>query len=370
MFVKNFFPQYKGEIGIGDGVRGINTTAKTIICREENGDRQILKVGNYRGRKAIMEWKNVKAGKVAEWMRFGAFWRWTTDQGRALVRYHPNSVHRMHGLAERPDQKFLGEPGTCKTTYSWGKFMHQDFWYPGGHRKAYSFHHTDKEVKFRYPNGKTAAEISCPGGFKIYGSDGLCCFNREQTWESDDINKLDFSRDGNCKITFYDRRGRLKHRGEFRNRQRTGAWILRGSPVYFVHGVAINKKLWDTPPEKLNIKKVIRIKNAQMRAALLAKIGPERLVKELRGKTIDKTKNGMRLIELPIKLDEGRGKKNQHMRILQVTCPSTKTKYYLNVPDYIVTGDKRIKLDKCEPARQWTMMNDNPKKRIKFAVET
>ena len=192
----------------------------------------------------------------------------------------------------------------------------------------------------------------------------------EQDWESDIVNTLDFSKDGNCKIVFYDRRGRIKHRGEFQNRQRTGEWILKGRPVYFVHGVTIAKKLWDTPPEKLSIRKVIRIKNAQMRAALLAKIGPERLVKGLKGKTIDSTKSGMRLIQLPIKLDEGRGKKNQHMRILQVTCPSTKTKYYLNVPDYIVTGDKRIKLDKCESARQWTMMNDNPKKRIKFAVET
>lgn len=370
MFVKNFFPQYKGEIGIGDGVHGINTTAKTIICREENGNRQILKVSNYRGRHAIREWKNVKAGRVVEWMRFGAFCRWTTNQGRALVRYHKNSVQRRHGLAERPDQKFLGELGTCKTLYSWGKFMHQDFWYPGGHRRAYSFHHNDKAVKFRYPNGKTAAEISCPGGFHIYGGEGVCCFNREQTGVSEDINKLDFSRDGNCILTFYDRSGRIKHRGEFRNRQRSGEWILNGELVYFIQGVAIAKKLWDTPPEKLSIRKVIRLKNAQLRAALLSKIGAERLVKELRGRTIDKTKRGMRMIELPIKLDEGRGNKNQHMRILQVTCPSTKTKYYLNVPDYIVMGDKRIKLDKCESARQWTMMNNNPKKRIKFALET
>jgi hypothetical protein len=369
MYVKNFFPQYKGEIGIGDGVRGINTTADTIICREKNGDRQILKIGTHCGKRAITEWKNIKSGKVAEWMRFGAFWRWMTAQGRAVVRYHKKSVHRMHGIAERPDQKFLGETGTCKTQYSWGKFMHQDFWYPGGHRRAYSFHHTDKTVKFRYPNGKIAAEISCPGGFRIYGSDGLGCFRPSEDGGSSD--KFDFSRDGNCALTFYDRRGRIKHRGEFRNRQRHGEWVLNGSPVYFVHGVAIAKKLWDTPSEKLNIKKVIRLKNAQMRAALLAKIGPERLVKGLRGKTIDATKNGMKLIELPIKLDEGRGMKNQHMRILQVTCPSTKTKYYLNVPDYIAKdGEKRIKLDKCEPARQWTMLNDNPKKRIKFALET
>jgi len=379
MYVHNFFPVYKGEIAINDGVRGCTTKAKTIIAKEDNGETRTIKTGFWRGKTCIREWKDTLKGKVTYWMRFGAFERWDNkEHGRGIVRYHPDTMQRAHGIAEVFSQKFKGLSGTCKTQYSWGRMLHQEFWYSGSHRRAYSFHHNDKAVVFKYPDGKICGEVSSPAGFKIKGDIGDICFTFSRDadkWEEDDEsgtpNIFDFSKNGNCQFVFYDRRGHVRHRGQYQNRQRTGEWVLNGHPVYFVHGVAIAKKLWDTPPEKLSIKKVIRIKNAQMRAALLAKIGPERLVKGLKGKTIDATKTGMRLIQLPIKLDEGRGKNNQHMRILQVTCPSTKTKYYLNVPDYIAKdGEKRIKLDKCEAARQWTMMNDNPKKRIKFAVET
>jgi hypothetical protein len=43
--------------------------------------------------------------------------------------------------------------------------------------------------------------------------------------------------------------------------------------------------------------------------------------------------------------------------------------YFVRDGAHVMNG-RRIPLNKCEDARQWTMMNDNPKKRIKFALET
>lgn len=383
MWIKNFMACYKGEIGIGDGVRCTATKAKTIICREGNGDAKIIKTGLWQGKTTIREWKYISKGKIDDWMRFGAWQRFMTKHGMAVMRFHKDSLTRMHGITERPDQKFMGNYGMCKTRYSWGKFMHQDFWYPGGHRRAYSFHHTDKTVIFKHKNGIKAGEVNCPGGFKTRGSDGECVFEAEYVRRGHydyPADKFNFSKDGNCSFTFYDKTGRITNRGEYRNSQRVGEWILGAKPVYFIHGVAIAKKLWDTPPEKIKISTILRIKNAQMRAALMSKIGQDkiaqRMVQECKYKLIHRTKNGMCLMEFPFQLEEHRGRENQRMRILQVTCPSTKTKYYLNVPNYFVrngervTNGKRISLNNCEAARQWTMLNDNPKKRIKFAKET
>jgi hypothetical protein len=75
-------------------------------------------------------------------------------------------------------------------------------------------------------------------------------------------------------------------------------------------------------------------------------------------------------MEFPIKVESANYGTASWLRILQVTCTSTGTKYFLNVPDFIWDGGKKTKLNTCEQARQWTFGNDDPRKNIKFQLET
>lgn len=388
------FQGYFGETKITDGMRSLWTSAEKIHCRNKNGTVMTIKTREYRGHgQVIWEYKCTRLNRILEWTRFGAFHRFYHKTGKKLLRYHPNSLRTLHGIADRTDVNFFGVSGTCKTLYSRGRFMRQQFRYKN-RKLAFNFHHCDKQILIKYPNGKFAGIVSCPGkGFSTRGgnpdryvyshgedrSDTHTCFEGAPYFETtkagwkhikDSDRELDFSKDGNCQFTFYNPAGSIKAKGEFKNRQKVGEWILNGKHVYFINGVAVAKKLWDTPPEKLNINTILRLKNAQMRAALLARIGTERIAKECKHKIIHQTKNGMKLMEFPIKVDDGNGHTESHLRILQVTCPSTKNKYYLNIPDFVWDGGKKTKLDTCEQARQWTFGVNNPGKKIKFALET
>jgi len=384
---------YYGGIRITDGMRSLWSSADKLYCRNKDGRVLLIKSKEYRGHgRIIWEYKSTKNNRIIEWKRFGSFYRHYGKQGNKILRFHPDSLQTLHGLTDRTDKKMFGVKGTCKTRYSRGRFMSQQFRYKN-RRLAFKFHHTDRQITIKYPTGKIAGVISCPGkGFSTRGGDPdrsyyrdgeerdtHTCFQGAAYFETtkagwkhvnDSGRQLDLSKDGNCQFTLYNPSGRIKAKGEFKNRQKVGEWILNGKHVYFINGVAVAKKLWDTPPDKLNVNTIIRLKNAQMRAALLARIGPERLAKECKHKVIHQTKNGMKLMEFPIAVDDGNGHTNSHMRILQVTCPSTKNKYYLNIPDFVWDGGKKTKLNTCEQARQWTFGVDDPRKKIKFEVET
>jgi len=378
MWKKGFMSGYRDAVEITDGVKSFATTAQTIICREDDGFTRRVRTGRWKGKQIIREWKDTIKGKVVFWMKLGEFQKWDNKKsGRGIIRYHPNSLTRLHGLTEVYTHKFRGRPGKCITKYSWGKWMHQEFWYKlrgGRRRRAYSVHHTDKSFRFFWPDGKVAGQVECPGGFRIQNSDeGRPFMNRLQSEYNEDnrADMFDLSRDGNAAFAIFDRLGRVLHRGTYHDRQRVGEWILNRRSVYFVRGVSISKKIWDTPPEKLNVKKIIRMRNVQVRAALLARIPPEKMFKSCRGKIIHEIKSsGMRLIELPVAVDDGNGGNKSKMRILRVRDTSTNAFYYLRVPDFVWDGGKKTKLNKCEQARQWTFGVNDPKKKIKFAKET
>jgi hypothetical protein len=382
MWWKHFFPVYRGEVGIGDGVRGVATKAETIICREESGSRKIIKTGLYRGRTAIREWKYYTLGRLTTWVKFGAFESHFLSNGdRVKYRFHPNTTNTLHGKTEAVGPRLFGQKGKVTTIYSWGRIISQQFKYLETGKTAYKVHRNDRHVVVKYKNGKTA--------FRLYFSEKINLSehnNGEGIFEGlclkDALSDITFttaklykssSMEDTANINVYDRRGRVCQQGEFRNRQRVGEWILNGQPVYFVKGVPVVKKMWDTPPEKLNIKKVLKISNVQLRMALMDRIGYKRLAEELKHKVIHEDKGRRnKLIQLPVKVSSGTGNggKASYMRILIVTCTSTKSKYYLNVPDYIAPYGKRKYLNTCEAARQWTFGVDDPNDRIKFALET
>ncbi|MCX5711601.1 MAG: hypothetical protein NTY47_00805 [Candidatus Omnitrophica bacterium] len=373
------FGGYFGSIKIGDGMRGTWTNADIIRCQDKDGSIQNIRTRNYGNHgKVIWEYKRTKNNRILEWFRFGAFSREYNISGEVRLIFHPDSLQTLHGTCLRTDQTLFGAKGRCRTKYSHGRFIWQEFRYKN-HKIAFSFHHTDKKVTLKRPNGSIAAVIEClVKGFSTRGGDPDHAMSNDNTatchkgvvyFHVEGKDFFNYSKDGNCKFTIYDRQQKIKHKGEYRNRQQVGEWILSHKHLYYINGVPVSKKLWETPPEKVSIKAVMNIKNAQMRAALMARIPPERFAKEAKYKVIHKTKD-MVLMEFPVRVDDGNGGIDSKLRILQVTCPSTKSKYFLNVPDFVWDGGKRTKLNLCEQARQWTFGVDNPRKKIKFAVET
>lgn len=181
-----------------------------------------------------------------------------------------------------------------------------------------------------------------------------------------------------CSYTFFDKQGRVKNAGTFENNQRVGEWIKNYVKYYFISGVPVNKKLYETPPEKIDPYKVLREPNAQARAMLLKKIGLKRVLEGCNGVLIDEDKErGNTLFDFPIKsqnrLNNFFGpRENQedwlydetHLRILKVTCTTTKGEYFLRVPAL-----KRY--SKCEEARQGTFNGFDPEaKPVTFKLET
>lgn len=139
--------------------------------------------------------------------------------------------------------------------------------------------------------------------------------------------------------------------GLIENHQRVGKWILNGHEHYYEHGVAIPKQLFETPPDQLDPKQLLKISNAQLRMAMLAKANfkADRLAKI--GRIIHRH-GSMRLFDIP----------GLDTRILRVQCPSTKSYYFIRVP-----RDSQ----RCEEARQWTFhVNAGVRKPIQFAQET
>lgn len=385
----SFFNNYYGGIRISDGKNSewFYDGNQKITARHSDGSTVTFVTNGFK----ILERKHTKNGRLLEHLKFGAFQKGIKLLNQkeisapVIFRFHPGTQKSLSGLTERWEQTLFNFPGKCRTLYSRGRFRKQDFRYQNK-KIAYNFRHTDTTVTIKYPNGKVAGIVSCPNGFSTRSGerrsnedtqtcqDGTIYFNfyqQERDLEGQfEEHNTDYSKDGNCSFIVYNRKGKIRRQGEYKNRQKVGEWVVGGRHVYFINGIEIAKKLWDTPPEKLKVKTVLKIKNAQMRAALIARIGNERFTKECKCKVIHETKNGMKLMEFPVRVDDGNGdRKGSMLRILQVTCPSTNHKYYLNVPDFVWDGGKRTKLNTCEAARQWTFGVDDPRKKIEFAVE-
>ena len=388
-FMGGMFASYLGAIKVSDGGFGEMTNAKRILCYQKNGIKEFITDG-----KTITGVIYRRGRKIIEHMitnRFHKGYAQFNEEpipGPVVCNFRPGTWREvLHGISTRKNVRLFCVKGDVKTMYSCGRFLWQEFRYKN-RRLAYRFKLRDQKVIVKYPDGKIAGILETGrAGFQVsspwkdrrsYGNEKVSVRNGEVVLPFEngfrvDVEKFDFSKSGNCKIQFWNNNGRTAFKGEYQNRQRVGEWVVNGKRVYLINGVAVEKKLWDTPPEKMSIAKVLKISNAQLRMALMARIGYKRLTEELKHKVIHEDKKRRnKLIQLPIKVSNGAGNGNKPswLRILIVTCTSTRQKYYLNVPDYVAPHGKRIYLNTCEQARQWTFHNEDPRNNIKFHLET
>jgi hypothetical protein len=306
-------------------------------------------------------------GKVQHHIVYGRFENTVTEAGRNVVRFNPEkrSGKGLHGKS-RMFTELFDKDGVCHSWYKQGRLMRQKFIYDN-QVLAYDWKLGAKETSVKDYYGKPLYHIKGEiDSSRRWAGDTL--FDTEMIrWtisRSFEIQKhipifgMEVVLSGQ-----YDGQGNRTGKwvegvdtGEYLNSQRNGKWMLGGKEVFYEHGVAIPKKLHETPPEKLDIKKVLKEPNAQLRMALMAKARHDRnfgrRMAEL-GNEVHR-QGSMRLYDI----------KGFDTRILRVQCPSTKSLYFIQVPQ-----DSQ----RCEEARQWTFhkgeglhINGN----IKFAQET
>jgi Domain of unknown function (DUF6745) len=138
-------------------------------------------------------------------------------------------------------------------------------------------------------------------------------------------------------------------RGRLHNENALALEYPDGWGVYALHGVAVPKKYIETPADLIDPTEVLRERNAAIRAAVMSKIGFQRIVRKLKYRIISKA-NGNSLIEfhfgnltvraLPLVWVDKHGEKET---ILPVPRTREQFGYY---PDNI---------NDCEQVRRWTL---------------
>ncbi len=250
------------------------------------------------------------------------------------IRFHPKTGQGKHGKARARDMLF-GHKGICHSWFKRGRLIRQKFYYENG-VKAYDW------------SLKKVAVIRDVNGVELFRIEGA--LSAKEIWDGRSI----FTRP--MDVWFREsepfcvwKRGKVFYRGHVQNGQRVGEWVIDGKKFFYEHGVAIPEKLYHASPESLDPIEILKIGNTQLRMALMAKVGTERLATV--GKVIHQD-GSMRLYDIP----------KCETRILRVKCPSTNSFYFLGVPKDAT---------RCEQARQWTFhVGDGFERQIRFVKET
>jgi hypothetical protein len=359
---------YKGYINLSDGQHSVKVNDPSeITIRAKNGritriyidEVDFKKSNSYHGRyvACIVGHKTTRKRKVIEENRYGILGGGFFKDKDIYIPYANKTWTGVHGEIIKRLEIF-GQGGICKTRFSRGSFLGQRFIYSNGFT-AYSFTKKDRGYKICYPNGKLAYE---------YHSDTeIGAVVKEDKWHRIRQGNPYFIKNGreDHSFTLYDRRGRIKEQGEYKDRQQTGKWIVNYRDQFWLSGLLVDKKLYETKPEQINPRVILRHHNAQFRAMMLKKVGLERVVKECGGKLIDRDeKNDYALYDFDLKADKDEDQIDRVLRVLMLTCPSTKMKYYLRIP-------ANPRFDTCYKARQGTFNGFDPDaKPVDFALET
>jgi hypothetical protein len=258
--------------------------------------------------------------------------------GKTSVSFKQGSGQSKHGKARRAE-KLGGHEGVCHSWYKNGRLIRQKFIYDNG-KHAYNYNACGNVCTIKDYDGNVLFEVKGYLSGKIDNAmyEGHSVFGRPmEDW-------FNYS-----KPFEVIKKGKTFYKGEVKDRQRVGEWFIDGKEYCYVKGVEIPKKLFNTPPDKLDPLAILKLPNAQARMALMSKIDPKRIADC--GKVVHKD-GDMRLYAI----------KNLEVKILRVRCTTTKAYYYLRVPK-----DSK----QCEQARQWTFgVGENFDKPIKFEVET
>jgi hypothetical protein len=335
----------------------------SVILRNERGEKVVVKINGGE----VMEEKRYRNGRYYYWIKYGNFEKARTNGDYLYIkRYRKKTSRGLHALQVRKDKLLYGHKGTCYTYYSRGKFLWQKFIYHNG-RCAYFVRWTHTEVKAVYPDGKDMFEIKVNSLYTKGNTECEPFVDYTPTYRYTTTPPHCYSVDGlYSEYTCWDRRGRVKDYYKFEKRQKVGEWVRDYKTYFYLSGLEVPKKMYNAKPEDIDPKAVLRERNAQVRAMLIDKIGLDRIVKKCKGKVIHKTQ-GYQLIDFKVRYDKHDhlgDRPDKVLRVLSCPCPSTKSKYFLNIPP---TDDFKT----CLKARNGTFTSFEPNaKEVVFDKET
>jgi len=238
--------------------------------------------------------------------------------------------------------------GTLRQMSRNGRFVLEEFIYSNG-RQAYIWTPYRKKFRLYRPNGSLWLEVTARVRTPWKRTEGLLEKIRDTLFNITSYGHT-WSNQPDYEIRLYDARGRQSSYGKVINRQRVGVWQQGKAKHYFIMGVAVSKEVFYAGPDDLDPREILKTDNAQLRAALMKKIGPERLINKLPFTACD-IDGDNRLLKVDINkifaLDDGSTIPvgfDEQLAIAVLKCPSTGQLYYLRVPP---------RLDKVEHARQW-----------------
>jgi hypothetical protein len=319
----------------GRSIHDLLLKGKIVISGEDHKGRAFERTAIVRNGE-IWENKLKQNKKLIYHIAYGQFEK-IPGNGREIVRFKEGTGKGRHGKSRRNEILF-SHKGVCHSWYKNGRLVRQKFIYD------------NKKTAYDYSGFKTACIVKGYDGRLLYEIKGALdgrnnIYNGSHSVLSREMRHWFLEREP----FEVKKSGKIIYKGQIQNRQRIGEWVENGKRVFYVNGVAIPKRLYETPPEKLDPAKIIKLPNAQLRMAMMEKIGPDRIADI--GRVVHKDK-AMRLYDI----------KNYDVRILRVQCPTTKAYYFLKVPK---------DSSKCEEARQWTFgVGNGFNKQIKFAKET
>jgi len=276
-----------------------------------------------------------------------------SDAIRTTQRYGSYSNLPLDGAFYEATGLRIGRHrGTLRQIAKGARFVREEFVYDNG-QQAYVWTPYRRKFQLFRPTGKLWMEVTAKVSHPWKRTKDL--LQKVQNTLADIAGDgIIRSNEPDYEIGLYDGRGRQYGCGKVENHQRSGVWRQCRTRHYFVMGVAVSKQLYYAGPDELDPCEVLKTENMQLRAALMKKIGPQRLIKKLPFAAYD-TDGENQLLKAEVKkiftldsesLEQARVSRrlDEQIAIVVLKCPSTGQLYYLRVPP---------RLKKVEHARQW-----------------
>jgi hypothetical protein len=304
-----------------------------------------VKDGDYQEKKS---WVDQKGNKCRSLFTPGiGFREWKNNRLTIKENYSSETLRSRIGVAQYKKSLYSFTVLHRQKRYNRGSFGWEEVYWSNG-QLMYRYKKNQKNGEFFRPDGSLWGRYEGKLNWEYRYRDCIAFPHWRQT------KLIELYRDGpelnshpSSSFTWFDNKGKVWWQGQFENGQKTGVWIQNYIECVFIRGVSVPKSFADAKPEDIDVYKVVREKNAQLRAVLIEKIGINRVINELQGEIIDEDKdNDFSLINIRLAAIEDRTfRGDKTINLLKVKCPSTGAFYTLRVPP----GIKSV-----YTARQWT----------------
>jgi hypothetical protein len=271
------------------------------------------------------------------------------------------TTQRYDGYANLPSEGVFYEvaglklgrhKGTLRQIARRARFIREELVYDNG-QEAYVWTPYRKTFQVLRPDGRPWMEVTAKVRRPYRRSQSL--LQKVQATLKDLAGGENrWSSQPDYEVRLYDGQGRERGYGKVENHQRAGVWRHGKARHYYMMGVEVTKEIYYAGPDELDPGEVLKTGNMQLRAALMKKIGPERLLRKLPFMACDADGENQ-LLKADVKEifapdDESiqrmrtRSRPDEQIAIVVLKCPSTGQLYYLRIPPG---------LNKVEHARQW-----------------